>query len=91
MTALKDICQTMRTVIAVRSTAAATAKYRPRAAGSRLARMGRMQPYEYEGQHVQHEDDGFPHGVRRNPDPRGRTLRRGSRDGNRIAHHGEDA
>ena len=42
MTALNDMCHAIRTTMTVTSTAAATAKYRPRAAGSRLARIGRI-------------------------------------------------
>ena len=42
MTALKDMCQAIRTTMTVTRTAPATAKYRPRAAGSRLARIGRI-------------------------------------------------
>jgi hypothetical protein len=36
------MCQVIRTTITVKRTPPATAKYRPRAAGSRLARIGRI-------------------------------------------------
>ena len=42
MTALKDMCHAIRTTITVTRTAPATTKYRPRIAGSRLSKIGRI-------------------------------------------------
>ena len=66
MTALNVMCQTIRTTITVRTTAPATQKYRVRAAGSELGRIGRIcKADKDERQHVQHEDDRVPDRVGR--------------------------
>ena len=90
MTALKDMHQAIRTTITVTSTAGSDEEIPP--ARRRLeARQDRanLQADEDERQHVQQEHRRLPHRVRRDADSRRRALGRGSRDRNRVAHHGQ--
>ena len=90
MTALKDMCQAIRTTITVKRTAAATAKYRPRAAASRLSRIGRIcKPMKMKASTFSVKITVSQTAYRRDAESRGDALGRRPRHGNRVAHHGE--
>ena len=55
----------------------------------RLENGTNLEPDEDEGQHVEHEDDGVPHGKGRHANPRRRALRCGSSGGEGKAHDSE--
>ena len=72
MTALKDMCQAIRTTITVSEDRGRDGKVPPASRGFEvLQNRADLQADEDEGQHVQHEDHRLPHGVGRYAYPRG--------------------
>ena len=92
MTALKDMCQAIRTTMTVTKHRAGDGKISP--ASRRLEAVQNrpdLQADEHERQDVQHEDRRLPHRVGRDANPGGDALGRRPRHRHRVAHHGEHA